>query len=155
VVNEPIDHKAETESVTAQRSRELFDQQVANLDAGACSRLNQARQAALDAARGKAGANATAWGPRWLLPVGSVAALALVAVTAVQLMRPDASQPPLELAYSAGNTLAGSAVASNVDDVEILTADADLELLQNMDFYAWVETQPEAASAGSNASEAG
>ena len=154
-MNEPIDHKAETGSVIEQRSRELFDQQVANLDAGTRSRLNQARQAALDAARGKAGANATVWGSRWLLPVGSVAALALVAVTAVQLMRPDASQPPLELANTAGNTLASNAVASNVDDVEILTADTDLELLQNMDFYAWVETQPEAASAGGSASETG
>ncbi len=154
-MNQPINHNAETESVTEQRSRELFDQQVANLDAGTRSRLNQARQAALDAARGKAGDHATAWGSRWLLPVGSVAALALVAVTTVQLMRPDASQPAFESVSTAANTMASNAAVSNVDDVEILTADADLELLQNMDFYAWVETQPEAASAAGNASEAG
>jgi len=133
----PIDKDGD--SAVEQRSRELFDAQVANLDARTRSRLNQARQAALDAARGQQAASPA----RWLLPVSSAAAVALVALTTVQIMRPNVEVP----------VVAESAVlASTVDDVEILTSSVELEMLQDMDFYAWLETQ---GSDASTASEAG
>lgn len=131
-----------------QRSRELFDEQVAHQDARTRSRLNQARQAALEAARQQ---HATGHGlsARWLIPVGSATALALVVVTSVQVMNTNADRPAAELIASSadGND------ASNVNDVDILASDADLELLQNMEFYAWLETQSPTGEAIS--SEAG
>jgi hypothetical protein len=126
-VNQPTEH--ETQMALEQRSRELFDERVAHLDAGTQSRLNQARQSALDIARGK---SRPMNGSRWLLPVGSAAALALVAVTTVQIMRPSSELPAIE---------SSSSMASTMDDVEILTSTDELEMLQNMDFYAWLETQ--------------
>ncbi len=125
-----------------QLSRELFDASVANLDARTRSRLNQARQAALDAARGPAAVSPV----RWLVPVGSAAALGLVVLTSAQFMRASNEAPVAEEA---------NVVASTVDDLEILTSSDELEMLQDVEFYAWLETQPEAASGRSDASEAG
>ena len=130
----PIEDAA-GDSALERRSREGFDERVANLDGRTRSRLNQARQAALAAARGQAGSH-MARSPaflssRWWLPVGSAAALALVSLSTVQLMRAnrdDASSAPV-------------AVASTVDDVEILTSNDELDMLQNVDFYAWLDTQ--------------
>lgn len=130
-----------TDNNLEQRSRELFDNSVANLDARTRSRLNQARQAALQAAGAKS--THTRFGARWLMPVGSAAALMLVVLTSVQVMRPGR------------DTLTnGSAVANTVDDVEILTSSDELEMLQNVDFYAWLDTQDDEATA-SESSEAG
>lgn len=110
------------------RSRELFDDAVASLDGHTRSRLNRARQAALQAAQG-----ATPMAHRWLLPVGSAAALALATVIAVHGWR-HAQQP-------ADNAMTQAERAMTVDDLEIVTADADLDLLKDMDFYAWLDTQ--------------
>jgi hypothetical protein len=135
-VNAPIDDKPgddkpgdeKSESRLEQRSRELFDDSVASLDARTRSRLNQARQAALEAARGHA-----ASGPaRWLLPVGSAAALVLVVLTSVQFMRSGNEVPVIE---------EPGMVASTVDDLEILTSTDELEMLKDVEFYAWLETQ--------------
>lgn len=137
-MSEPIDDKPD--EAVEQRSRELFDAQVANLDARTRSRLNQARQAALEVARG---APRHTLGSRWLLPVGSAAALALVALSTFQFIRPG--NETVEIAMPA--------VASTVDDVEILTSSEEWEMLQDVDFYAWLETQEGMGNAG--VSEAG
>lgn len=119
-------------SAVEQRSRELFDEQVTNLDAHTRSRLNRARQAAL-AATTTGEARSPVWNSRWLLPVGSAAAVTLVALSAVQLMRTDREVAPSS----------EQVVASTVDDVEILTSSEELDMLQNVDFYAWLDTQQE------------
>ncbi len=118
-------HDADTRLAT--RSRAVFDDAVANLDGATRSRLNRARQAALQAAasvptRGTA---------RWLLPVGSVAALLLVTVGSLHLWQ-----------LSTAPTSTSAHLASNaVDDFEIMTSDADLDMLKDMEFYAWLDTQ--------------
>lgn len=134
-MNTPIDK--DSDSPMEQRSRELFDETVANLDARTRSRLNQARHAALDAARGQPVASPV----RWLLPVGSAAAVAMVALTTVQIMRPGAEAP----------VVVESATLASVDDFEILTSSDELEMLQDVDFYAWLETQDSEAGATSEA----
>ena len=139
-MNTPIDRDsrvdAEAPSVLEQRSRELFDEQVANLDGRTRSRLNQARQAALEASRGS-----SVPGARWLVPAGSAAAVALVALTTVQWMR----NPGVE---SDTQVIAESVTpATAVDDLEILTSSDSLDMLKDMDFYAWLETQ-DARSSG-------
>lgn len=141
-MNTPEQDKATNDDRLEQRSRELFDDSVANLDARTRSRLNQARQAALDAARGPAAASPM----RWLLPVGSAAALGLVTLTTVQFMRSGNEAPVME---------ESTVVASTMDDLEILTSSDELEMLKDVDFYAWLETQPEGAAGNGDAGEAG
>jgi hypothetical protein len=128
-----------------QRTRELFHSQVDSIDAHTRSRLNRARQAAL-AASDKPRLHVA--GPRWLLPVGSAAALALITVSAVQLLHG-------QHAVEAVTTTASLAAAGTVDDVEILTSSDELDMLQNVDFYAWLDTQPDGLAASSTVSETG
>jgi len=117
------DHQDRDHLVT--RSRVVFDDAVANLDGQTRSRLNQARQAALAAASPR-----HAPGTRWLLPAGSVAVLALASVFTVHMWQ--AARAPVTATHVASNA---------VDDFEIMTSDADLDMLQNMEFYAWLDTQ--------------
>lgn len=108
----PVDEQA---SPVESRTRQVFDDQVASLDAHTLSRLNQARQAALDVAR-----NNRMVMPRWLVPAGSVAALALAAVMMIRLGGTDPVKPSVE---------------SHVEDMEIIASNEELDLLQDVDFY--------------------
>lgn len=124
-MNTPNDHQPLTP--LERRSRAWFDDSVANLDAHTRSRLNQARQAALHAAQRPAAVTA-----RWLMPLGSVAALALIAMVSLHFM-------------SGGSTPAVQS-GSGMEDMEIVASADNLELLQNdVEFYDWLETSDEAA----------
>ena len=106
-----------------QRSRQLFDVQVASLDARTLSRLNRARQAALEVADTRRVVM-----PRWLVPASSVAAFALIAMVTFQYTH-VATQPN-------SNMQATSAM----EDMEIIASTDELDLLQNVDFYDWLDT---------------
>jgi hypothetical protein len=114
-----------------QRSRELFEDSVGRLDARTRSRLNQARQQALNELnRGRTRRY-------WLAaPLGGLAAVSMIAV--VLLMGRDPAAPAQESA------------ALPLDDFDIV-ADADsLELLQDVEFYSWLAeaSGPDANSTG-------
>lgn len=104
------------------RVRERLSGGAEALDGATRSKLNQARQAAL------AELERPAWLalPRWL-PVGGALA---AAVTVALLMR----QGPLP------GEIPGQAPA---EDIEILLSGEDLELYEDLEFYAWIEMQPE------------
>ena len=113
-MNEPNDHAPDEQLV--QQAKELFDNSVARLDAAALSRLNQGRHAALQQLHsGTAGA----WG-RWV-PLTGVAAAALVTVMVVR--GPESVDLP----------------AASVTDFEILLEGESLEMLENLDFYSWLD----------------
>lgn len=102
-----------------QRSRELFEDSVNRLDARTRSRLNQARQMALNEL------NKGATRRYWLAaPLGGLAAAVLVAVLLVngrETISPHQGSATLPF-----------------DDFDIV-ADADsLELLQDVEFYSWL-----------------
>ena len=125
MVNDPTPDPLE------QRSRELFEDSVGRLDARTRSRLNQARQQALNEL------NKGATRRYWLMaPLGGLAAAVLIAV--VMLSGRETVAPPSESA------------ALPLDDFDIV-ADADsLELLQDVEFYSWLAdaSGPEANSTG-------
>lgn len=100
--------------------REL-DQSAERLDAASLSRLNRARQAALDVARVRRA-------PRWFWHVGFAAAVsfALVLVVLPILRAPLAPE---------------SAMAIKADDLELLASADGLDLYRDMEFYAWLDTQ--------------
>lgn len=128
-MNRPTDHQSDDRPLE-QRSHALFNEQVMNLDARTRSRLNQARQATLAAARGESPLS----GARWWLPAGCAVALSLAGLFSMRFIR-SVDQAPME---DMPMMLAGV-----VADVELLASGDELELLQNVDFYAWLETQPE------------
>ena len=108
-----------------ERARALLDESAGNLDAATLSRLNRARQAAL-AARRK--------GPsRWTWSVMLAGAAAAVFALALGLHHRGAAPPPVGL---------------DAADIDVLTSDDDLDVAENLDFYAWLEKQPAGAPSG-------
>jgi hypothetical protein len=109
-------------------TKRVFDDSVAALDAATRSRLTQARHRALEERRPRA--------ERWrrsLLPAGAVAATALLAWLVVW-QAPPATEPVQQTALG---------------DLEILLGEEDLEMLdEELEFYGWLEEQPEFANAG-------
>jgi hypothetical protein len=101
----------------AQQAKEAFDQSVDGLDAATLSRLNRGRQAAL----AEAGHPGRHW-LRWM-PATGVAAAVLLAVLTLQ---------------GPGDVDVISAPAT---DLEILLSEESIEMLEDLEFYSWLETQ--------------
>ncbi len=113
-----------------QRTKQLFDAGVAGLDADTRSRLTRARHHALEElAPAKA-----RW--RWsFAPAGGVAVAA--ALAALLFVHP---RPQTETALQ----------SSPLGDLEILLSDEDLQMLdEDIEFYGWLEEQPELKSSDS------
>ena len=106
----------------AERAKTTFDASVERLDAATLSRLNQGRQAALrelgrrDWFAGR--------GPLWL-PATGIAAAALVAL--VVMRGPD----DLDVAADVVMTT----------DFELLLEDESLEMLEDLEFYSWLDSE--------------
>jgi hypothetical protein len=102
------------------RSKELFDESVERLDGRTRSKLTQARHAALEELRdGK-----TRW-HGFRLPA---AALATVAVAAV-----------LVVTWTGLNQSAAPGGGLPLDDFDIVADSDNLEMLQDVEFYAWLD----------------
>lgn len=112
-----------------ERTKQTFDASVAGLDAATRSRLNRARQRALEEL---AAPRSRGW--QWtLVPAGALAAAAVVALLVVWQQPPPVSDVQV----------------ATLGDLEILLGEEDLEMLdEEIDFYGWLEEQPEFANAG-------
>jgi hypothetical protein len=121
----------ETNSEFERRTKRAFDDSVAGMDAATRSQLTQARHRALEARQ-----SARDGGWRWaLVPAGTVAAIALVVWFTVW------QQP----------TTTDVVQSAALSDLEILLSDEDLEMLdEELEFYGWLEDQPEFAGANDN-----
>jgi len=97
-------------------SKKLLDDSVDSLDAATLSRLNQARQKALNTRRSNIYS-----GNRAGLVFVSIA----VAVLATLLWTVTPEPPHAEL-------------AQQYEDIDMLSADADLELLEDLEFVSWL-----------------
>ena len=106
-----------TDENWVQQSKEAFDQSVDGLDAATLSRLNRGRQAALT----EAAQPHRQW-LRWI-PATGVAAAVLLAVMTIQ---------------GPGDVDVISAPAT---DLEILLGEESIEMLEDLEFYSWLETQ--------------
>ena len=105
------------------RTKTVFDEGVARTDGATRSRLNQARNRAmaeLDAPR-------AGWASAWL-PAGAATAAAAV-LLALLLDRLPGSDTAL--------------TPTVATDLEILLETDDLELIEELEFYAWLDEQPE------------
>ena len=104
----------------ADQAKQLFDDSVERLDARTLSRLNQGRHAALAELDSRHGAS------RWAswLPAAGVAA---AAVAVVVVMRGPAD-------------MAGMDQPVTATDFEMLLDEQSLEMLEDLEFYSWLES---------------
>jgi len=99
------------------RMKDKFDESVDALDAATLSKLNRARQEALSELQQPR----HQWS-RWMPATGAVAAI-LVAVVVLQ-------------SPSAIDDVAGTAT---VTDMEILLGEDSIEMLEDLEFYSWID----------------
>jgi hypothetical protein len=108
---------SKTDETLAERAKAAFDQSVDGLDASTLSRLNRGRQAAL----AEAGHRGREW-TRWM-PATGVAAAVLLAVLTFQ---------------GPGDA---DVISAPAPDLEILLSEENIEMLEELEFYNWLETQ--------------
>ena len=113
-------------------AKQAFDASVRGVDAATRARLVAARERALEHARGGRSALGWSWS---LAPSGALAAAAVVAV--------------LLLAYHPRSSEVGPQQVST--DLELLLGQEDLAMLDDdIDFYSWLEDQPDFAPPAGN-----
>lgn len=103
----------------AVQAKKLFDDSVERLDAATLSRLNKGRHQAL--AELQRTRPVGQW-VRWM-PATGVAAAALVTVVMLQGPGVEGPEPP----------------ATTVTDFEILLGEDSLEMLEELEFYSWID----------------
>ncbi len=102
-----------------QRLRDSVDE----LDATTLSRLNRARQVALEEM--DKSASGRRWGNSWVA-AGAAAAVAVIAVALWQGQIPDPESGSVPM------------VADEVVDIELLLDDGDLEMYAELEFFVWL-----------------
>jgi hypothetical protein len=122
MVNEP-----EPAKDFEQRSKALFDDSVEQLNGNIRSRLTQARHHAV----AEAGTSRLQASRRFWLPAAGLAATALTAALIVM--------PYVHRDHGLPEAFAAA------DDMVILMNSDDLEMLKDMDFYAWMDGDADAA----------
>jgi hypothetical protein len=95
-----------------------LDKAVDELDGATQGRLRAARREALAARQSR---------PAWLVPLGGLATAATVAVLALSLWLLPARQQPTAL--------------PSVEDMVLLSDEAELEFYEDLDFYLWLDTE--------------
>ncbi len=118
-MNERTTHEDER---FANEAKALFDDSVERLDAATLSQLNQRRQAAVAEASNEG--RRIHWG-RWM-PATGVAAAAIVAVVMLQGQPDDVIRE-----------------TTTATDFEILISDDNLEMIEELEFYSWLELAAE------------
>lgn len=106
--------------------RSALDEHTANLDPTLLQRLDAARDHALASLNTRPAVSTTRWQQRWsewlnrytLIPAGGLAAAALVAMVWLNTM-PTPAHP-------------------GIQDFELLSADASLDLLEELEFAEWL-----------------
>ncbi len=126
--NEPINlvEANEVEHKLLGNVTELMERKDDSLDAATLSRLHKARSAALERKSGMQ------W--NWMPFGGALTAAALV--TVVLQISPDSQEAKI------ADTLPQlvDAATANIDDFELLASAADLELLEELEFYMWLDS---------------
>jgi len=111
-----------------ERTKLLFDESVAGLDAATRSKLTRARHRALEELEASA---PVGWRPQWI-PAGVVAAV-LVGVLLLWQGQPAVSPDGQAFDVAA------------LSDLEILLGEEDLDMIQELEFYAWLDEQADTA----------
>ena len=125
-----------TEKVTRdrkleERAKRLFEESVSALDAQTRSKLTRARHRALE----EFDKTAPSWTAQWL-PAGAVAA----GILAIGVLW---QEPPPRVVGGGDFNVAATT------DLEILMGDEELDMIQELEFYAWLDEQAALSPQGS------
>lgn len=120
----------------ASRARAIFRNACANTDSYHALRLGLARRKALHARTRHPGVHV--WAP---LAGGAIACCALV--VGVVMMRPGARTAPVVGIVASAPASQGS--IENTDDIPVIASN-QMDMVQDLDFYRWLATQPADAS---------
>ena len=104
--------------------RTQLDDDARDLDAATASRLNRGRQHALDLGLARPRARPG------FLPYALAASIVAVLALTVILRVPERAEP-----------MPAAAAPSSADDLELLAGSEELEMIENLEFYAWLELQ--------------
>ena len=115
--------KSNKDDVLARKAKALFDESANGLDANTQSRLNRARQAAL-AAHDKSLVSIGRWSQG--VPATGVAAAAVVAVVLLN-----------------GNPAVDIDTSIPVSDFELMMNEESFDMLQDLEFYSWIDIDAE------------
>ena len=111
-------------------ARRVLEESLGRIDARTRSRLNQARQAALQAAVGRP---RRGWHSLTLMPAAGAAAAALLVAVMLWHREPSGVEPPL---------FEGRPPAVTAEDVDLLADKDALDLMEGWDgFYEWAAAQ--------------
>lgn len=105
--------------------RTHLDEQLNTLDAETLSRLNRARQAALEAAP------QTRRRPWMWLGMGMATAAAMLLAVSIHWNQATQATAP-------------AAQGLSMEEYELLAGGENLELIENLEFYAWLDSQQSA-----------
>ncbi len=110
-----------TDEAFAAKAKQLFDESVENIDAHTRSRLNRGRQAALE--------QLAAGRPVWVqwVPAAGVAAAAVFAV----------------VLWTGNQPVDGLTPEATASDFEILLTEDSFEMLEDLEFYSWIDLDEE------------
>lgn len=117
--------KAGRDDAFEERAAALFRDSVDGLDGATRSRLNRARQQAVKAAQPVPGVFTNGW-----IPAGAAAAVAAIAI----------------VTWNANDPASLPAAPTVATDFEILMDAEDLEMLEELEFYSWMELEGDAAA---------
>ncbi|NQD38111.1 hypothetical protein HPT27_13845 [Permianibacter sp. IMCC34836] len=132
-------NRQEQDEALIQRSREALNHSAEQLDYAAQLKLQRARAAAL-AALSPQPAKAPWWQQKMLWLAAMPAALAIVLALPLLLRAPAATD-------AEGLAQTDSETAIGFDDMELLAADADLDTLNDIEFYQWLAEHPDGSDA--------
>jgi hypothetical protein len=119
--------EGETAAEFEQRSKEVFDRSTAALDGATRSKLTRARREALSALERPSRM------PGWLFRRSAAIAAAVMVTTFSALVVWQAGTEDRRVVESfAGST-----------DIELLLSEEELDMLDELEFYAWLEEQAE------------
>lgn len=114
------------------RARELYRRAGPQIDVATAARLRAARRKALDSSTSTQQRHL-----RWMVPAGACAMVALAVLTVWQ---------PLHRPTPVAVTAPALSQPASTDVLPPDADQADPSLYQNMDFYAWLASQPVAKS---------
>jgi hypothetical protein len=122
--------------------KQALDDRAGELDAATLSRLHRARENALDtpvpwwrSLQARAGATVEMGGVLSHHPAPAAMILGILALITLLILIPLFTSSP------------GTGSSETLELMEILILDADLELVEDMDFYHWLEEQAPGAAA--------
>jgi anti-sigma-K factor RskA len=120
------------DQIIERRSKAVFDASVSELDSSIRGRLRRGRHAAVAQASGTSRST-------WWIPALSTVAVAALVLWLTPVLRPQ--QQPLT-----------DGLVARAEDMSLLMTEDNLELIEEMEFYAWLD---DAAGAFDAPAEAG